>query len=246
MRAFRIMKQLPNATYSVNALQQFCLLRRKMIVRSGKIDSAGLAQLEELIIDLNDLLRIGRSPERLDLLAGTYKAIFSFRHQLELPTQKALKNAADCYYESFELTKQQMGNTIYSLCNHLVMEHAMRLHSVAATGGKLSSKQKTEVEHALNLLSSEYDFSMANRSSELEFWDITIPAEKDICTMVLTAKEEYFKAAQQSLADAWKKGGSAHEKQTAIEYIVFLLQLFDSNKGISALLKKLKNYMEAL
>lgn len=243
---YQKLMQSANGGYSIKAMEKGCNIRSKNIVKrvSQGIDShdKALHEINDIIDDLQSLLRFGRNAERLCLLGSAYKRkliILSKSKDVSNLNDKknTLKNAIEAYNEARKLKGH---NFSYAGNNWLQLYHIDSLAS------EISGEDKTlspEMEAILDELREEI---YASEESKKEFWDLIKESNLLLTEMILKHNKVTSNRVLESYFRHWNLGGHRGHKSAEIEHLDILLLTLNiipasKNKALKKNLTHLKN-----
>ena len=217
---YQTLLHLNKATFSVKSLEQFCNLRAKLLVKNKLKDEQSIAKL---LIDLDTLLLIGETPERLCILGNAYKCIAQLTVADKVKNDGHLKSMADNYQQAYEMLQPDLGESIYPLTNWLtslkLSDQKMKLN------GRTLSKIRFihHLEKELEKKSATYE----------NFWNDIHLVNVLMCKMLFTRSFEEINQLKSKIISlyktAWKIGGSYKHARTEIEHIEFIQAVWVSN-----------------
>ena len=220
---YRDLLELNDASYSVKALEQYCNLRAK---RLGRVGKATEIEIEKLKQDLQAMLFIGKTPERMSILGSAHKRMAQV---VSDGTQRKehLQHMRSYYAEAYELQKSTMGKAVYPLSNWVTSEILLNNRSIT-----LNSRS---VKIADKLKRMEQDLNKY-KSLEADFWEDINLVNIKMCQLLLAKTSEAITRLQEEIVDlyqkAWQQGGAPKDVNTEIEHIHFLEAIWKGRGGI--------------
>ncbi|MFT3704454.1 MAG: CHAT domain-containing protein [Agriterribacter sp.] len=248
---FKKLLQEEKASYSFSALEQYCNLRVKFSVQEikkpGSKKDDYVNQLKEVIPDLIALKQLSETPERLNILASTYKRI----GLVSSATQKKHAYVQSALYYKLALDHKRNDNKFYSLTNWLTIENALVLAGVHKWDGHLKEYNLPSKEEAIAIVKKELKDRQTEDDITVTYWDIVAVANLELCLLQLGEKSVKPDAVLKAYKDAWKRAGSGGYKHTEIEHFEFLEDVLSIStsrnaKTLLSVIKKLKSELEAI
>jgi hypothetical protein len=209
--------------------------------------------LNKVTDDLEALVKLIPSSERLNILGSTYKrkAFVLDKNKFETYEKAALK-----YQEAYSYSKNW-----YSLTNWMALESALVLSQLHSWDSDVNSKnEKLEYKlisynEAIGLL-DEATTSLVD-SERMSYWDMLAEINIGLCKYILqfsktTGKSLSDNISQQDIyneiGELWKKAGSKGKRFAEIEHLEFIIDALSitKNKNSNALATKLEQLKKEL
>lgn len=223
---FETLLKMEKASFSFLCMEKYCSVRGQKYVadyiQSGKENRSLYETIDEVITDINYLLRAGATAGRYSLLGATYK-----RKALLAPDQtakeEACKKALFNFSKAMELATD--GDNVYPVGNWLELACILAARGITnPTGAETQTSIETQKNELLKKLASP---EVAGADGYLN--GIAL-ANIKLCLLLLDKSSAKDLAAWNSLAAdfrrAWKKAGSPGKKLAAIEHLQFLADAF--------------------
>lgn len=245
---FKKLLEEEKASYSFSALEQYCNLRVKFAVQEskkpGSKKSDYVYQLKNVIPDMVALKQLSETPERLNILAGTYKRLGIVSEGV------AKKNAyiqAALFYKK-ALDHKSEDDEFYPLTNWLSVETALVVAGVHKWGQTIKEYKIPQKEEMIRLLKEQLKIEQANKEQAITYWDIVSTANLLLCLFLVGDKAVSSNDVLTAYKEAWKRGGSHGYKTTEIEHFEFLEDAYgmQNNKNARVLQETIKLLKTAL
>jgi hypothetical protein len=257
--SFEKLMNLEKAGFSFSSMEKYCNTKAKSIIKTYFNDADpqhianALTEMDKVIDNLNLLIGVGETAERLNILGSTYK------RKAMLLTDKAAKikayeNAAAVYEEAAKKTENE--NKIYSVTNAIEIGCILNLcwaepGKQTYTVGKNEYKVRTTEEAVKELTQLKED--LTNKSTDtIEYWDMVSRINLDLCMLMIGAKTDkaYWDGIIAAFNLIWEKAGSEGKKTAELEHLQFLVYGLSTAKGANASTGKtpdtLTGWIEAL
>ncbi|HRX10868.1 MAG TPA: CHAT domain-containing protein, partial [Draconibacterium sp.] len=201
--------------------------------------SESLAILNKATTDLEALVNLIPSSERLNILGSTFKrkAFVLAKNKFE-----SYENAAKNYQKAYSLSKNW-----YSLTNWMALESALVMAQLHNWGSDVNSKNEKlgyeliSFDKALALLD---DVSTSLIDSErMSYWDMLAEINIGLCKYIL----QFSKTSDKNLTgvinqqdiyneigELWKKAGSKGKRFAEIEHLEFIIDALSITKNKNA------------
>ncbi len=215
--------------------------------------SESLKILNKVTADLEALVELIPSSERLNILGSTYKrkAFVIGKNKLETYEKAALN-----YQNAYSYSKNW-----YSLTNWMALESALVMAQLHSWESDLNSKNEKlgyklfSYEEALSLL-DEATTSLID-SERMSYWDMLAEINIGLCKYVLQFSKTTDKnlsgiISQQDIyyeiGELWKKAGSKGKRFAEIEHLEFIIDALSitNNKNSKTLATKLEQLKKDL
>jgi CHAT domain/Lecithin:cholesterol acyltransferase len=215
IKKFALLKNEESATFSVLSLEKYCNVRGKKCMTdfmNGSDAVTQLAEINEVIAAVHELLQIGKTSERLCLLGSAYKRK---AYMLSDAKQKlaAYKDALAFYTEAFEKNENS-----YPLNSMVVLQTIINFNSkkknAANNFGKLSAAGMGEEI-------KKRQKELRNVSWNMNYWDIVDDTNFELCLLLLNIdeakKEDNWGSLENKIRLSWKRAGSKGKKNDEIQ-----------------------------
>lgn len=243
------------AVFSVSTLEKYCNVRMKkcvhQLLQEKKAPENAVDIIKRVINDLNNLLLVGQTAERNNLLGSAYKR----KAILDEAGQKLSDYSTSAgYYQTAYATKSS-SNPTYSLTNWYELESVlMRVDAGRQWGGPVQAGAKTYTlpsqAEALKSLKQLIDgFNAAGR--DMEYWDLMIKPNVNRCRLIVdaaSAGDKDWRALLEMYRDVWNGAGTRGDKFAEIEQLDILLDVLTlaENGAANDLREKLSTIRESL
>ncbi|MDO7853534.1 CHAT domain-containing protein [Hymenobacter convexus] len=221
--------QAERATYSVAALEKSCNIRAKLCVQGfakGTLDAkAARQEMDDVIEELQALLRLGRTNERLNLLGSTHKRLAMLIANDQPELLETLRTAAGYYQKATEGCENRY--QIYALTNWYTLEALCGL-----LGQKWDSKNQKglpPLKKARQQLTDAISAAMADGvPADMDYWTMMEAANCKLCLLLLAGTVTAAETAEllQLYRRTWDKAGSLGKKKAEVEQLAFLRHAF--------------------
>ncbi len=212
-----------------------------------------LKTLNEVTADLEALVKLIPSSERLNILGSTYKrkAFVTGKNKFETYEKAALN-----YQKAYSLSRNW-----YSLTNWMVLESALVMSNLHSWDSEVNTKDEKlgyrliSYDQALGLL-DEATTSLFD-SERMSYWDMLAEINIRLCKYILqfsktTGKNLSENISQQDIyneiGELWKKAGSKGKRFAEIEHLEFIIDALSitKNKIPNSLASKLEQLKKNL
>jgi hypothetical protein len=241
------------ASYSVKALEKFCNIRAKLVVKN-RMNGVGkpadqMKEMKKVITDLEQLRDMCGTAERLSLLGSTFKRKSLIAGKINEKVE-ALITAADYYKQAYELPGN--ANKTYALINWLEIEKILE-QSKNKVGIKTLLKSYTlintdEFKATIEVLVD----TRPDAGSDMDFWTEIGYANATLCLWLLEngkSKNVSDTDVFEAYRAVWKMAGSQNKKMAEMEHFDFLLASYSDivkSADITATIKKLKSDLNTM
>jgi len=227
---FQRLLSMEDANFSVAALEKFCNVRSKKCVEDSKKpkgEKAAIKEIGKVIRDLKQLIGLGETAERRNLLGSTYKRL-AYMQQNKEDKIESLKEAAANYYEGHKAASHR--SSVYGLSNFLELQAIINLVEKSKWNGEVYFNNNiypyASPEDVLQIL-EKLLLAIDQNGEEMNFWELTNEANIRLCMVVVDPKraEQDDKAWDQVLnvyRRVWVKAGSKAKKVSEVEYLDML------------------------
>jgi hypothetical protein len=205
-----------------------------------------LREIDDVISDLKDLIKLSPTSQRYNILGSTYKraAFISINNKLE-----NYKNAAYYYHKGYVNS-----GSWYSLTNWLSLESALIMADIHAWGNvaKVADKLNYKIPSAKDAtgLLENAAASICKNTGRMSYWDMLAGINIGLCKYIVqfTEKDDRKEVENifKDISHLWKRAGSKGKRFAEIEHLELLIDALWSakNKKAKALaenLDQLKN-----
>ncbi|MEO8960679.1 MAG: CHAT domain-containing protein [Ginsengibacter sp.] len=236
---FKLLLDLEDAAFSFFCMEKYCNTRAKLYVRKFLGSSIfktnaeserkqALIGMEKVINDLNILCTTGRTAERLNLLASSYK-----RKALLLVDKgqriNAYKAAMACYRNALDI--KENSHAIYSVINAIEMECLLLLGGILKEGEVFTFDGKTYTVRLVTESKAILDTQQARigkdeGTQDLNYWDMVADTNINLCRLLLgesqTKDGKDWDNITAGFNKTWLKAGSEEKKIAILEHFQFL------------------------
>ncbi len=225
--------RLGNGDFSFNAIEKGCNIRSMNLVRRYNLSKISmdkaLKEIDEIILDLESIMRFGRSSERLSLLGSAYKrklAIHSVdkTNSSRMKRKKILQEAISVYKEASIIKKHA---DPYPLHNWLQLMHIGNLNNEKKINNK---SQEDDIKKILMNLNG------VDKSSEQlkKEWDLVKDSNLLLTQMIMGHNAVSSSIVLESYAKFWKHSKDKGHKAAEIEHLdvlLYALNIFPASKN---------------
>ena len=200
--------------------------------------------IDKLLADLNTLLLIGKTPERLNILGSAHKRIAQLT--TGEPREQHLKSMASYYQQAFELLPN-ISDSIYPLTILLTSQALSVGNRRIQIDGKSLYPQEhlAKFQKIIELKTAEYK----------DFWNDISLVNILICKLLFSRTTTDINNLKTNIINlynnAWNIGGSYKYARTEIEHIEFIQAIWKDDKSstrkkILMALQEVKENLEGL
>ncbi len=232
-------KELPGIKYKVE---------NENALKETELERAGsLLQIKKVIDDLEALVKLIPSAERMNILASTYKRQAFILDKNKLQTYE---KAAFYYQRAFVFS-----NNWYSLTNWLALECVLVMSDVHKWGSecKITPKLKYRVPAIIDAIKM-LDVSLAahgKNSERMSYWDMLAGINIRLCRYfmdfsAIAVEDEteklFSREIDLQISELWKIAGSKGKRFAEIEHLEFIIDALSvvKNDKTNALCNKLQ------
>lgn len=241
---------MEESSFSFSVAEKYCNARSKKIIldfrKAPKQKSEFQKQIAKVIEDLEILIELSPTSERLNMIGSTYKRQAFLSNKANKP--KAYFKAAASYQRAYANS-----NNWYSLTNWLIMENTMI--RAGLRGWDLSTdSQNNPIGYAIPSLNNALAMLEQNKTSlskvadRMSYWDMLACLNIRLCKFILlypgleahTDLDEIL----QEIVTLWKIAGSKGKRFAEIEHLEFIidaLSIVDTDQTLP-----LKNKLEEM
>jgi tetratricopeptide (TPR) repeat protein len=238
---YEALREEENANFSVSALERYCTARAKKVVQDFKfgLDMAQISNMNTVIRELNELIKINKTAERLNLLGSAYK-----RKGMVTTTADeklaAYTSASEKYKEAFEI-----GQKPYSLNKWLTLESALfMVNSIPMARVRYGTKKREEMIELVDFLKAQLEPQYTN----MDYWGLINDTSFELSLLLLDAKRAQEGAHWNKIAKQfqrlWKSSGSRGKKMAEIESLEILSDVLNLSEKSPA--QHLKRHIDEL
>jgi hypothetical protein len=214
IREFELLTTMESAGFSIQSMEQFCNIRVKHVAE--KLDEKGqdwaMKMLNEVITDLQALIRFGETGERLNLLGSALKRqILLFDKKEKASLLNTLKTAAEVYWKAYLKT-----SISYPLTNWLQLGAVCALIDEKDYGTKAHSDF---IKEAHKLVSKGLTAFEEAKAGYTDFWDRAIGPNLYLSGLLTNMKTAPVKKVQQQYEELWKWAGNSNNRNSEIEHL---------------------------
>lgn len=244
---FEALLKYESAGFSFSSMEKYCNARAKYYLsnyflkgdgkKAGALAEA-LEGMNAVVSDIEVLLRAGKTAERYNILASTYKRI-AMLEQNEAARDEAFKMALYYYTKATGVTENE--NRTYSLTNAIEIESILVLADKVKRGGSFVCKGETVVVRSIESARKQLEktkrlVEQSRNASNLNFWDLGSIVNIDLCLLLINENPSGSDAPWQQLKSShtalWQIAGSPGKKIAELEHIQFLIFAIAAAKGI--------------
>lgn len=229
---------MEKAAFSVSTLEKYCNVRMKKYVydklkqkKEGDGAEKGdpaevLKKIENVIIDLNDLVRISDTAERNSLLGSACKRKGLLLGEEDREKKREAYQTAAYYYQKSNAVKSRA----YTLTNWYELERILMFENGCGWGGTATSPDKKEYslplkEAALkNVNSLRQDAALSGQ--DMNYWDMIMKPNAGLCLLVIEGaggEDKPWNDVLDQYREVWNKAGARGDKFSEIEHLALLL-----------------------
>jgi len=235
---FAHLLSLEKADFSFSCMEKYCNTLAKLFVQqvyetgvalSAELQKERFGNTKAVIKDLDTLLKVGETRERLNMLGSAYK-----RLAMLAPDRDSRINAFEKslgYYQKAASTVTG-GEAIYPLTNAIELSAILVLSKAREHGDKF-----TAAKNKCTIYTQEEAIAILNKTKEsleehlgkdtLGYWDMLAFLNIDLCLLMVNSDK---KAELKRWGDIgkdfnmiWKKAGSEGKKHSELEHLKFLI-----------------------
>ncbi len=257
--------KMENASYSFSVAEKYCNARAKKIIMDLELypgkKKEYLASIKNVIRDLDILISLSPTSERLNIMGSTYKRQAFLSGKSE--KLAAYSNAAFYYNQGYTYSvnnySQYSERSWYSLTNWLVIESVLVRSGFHKWNTDIQLNHNKEYklfseDQALKELELLND-SLHLRYDRMNYWDLIAECNIQLCFYILLYPKpeisDKWDFIFRSFSSIWKKAGSKGMRLAEIEHFRFIIDALNvvDNKDTTPLkneLMLLKNELEKL
>lgn len=243
---FSHLLSMEKADFSFSCMEKYCNTLAKLFVKqvyqTGKVSSPELlkdrfGRTKRVIKDLNTLLMVGETNERLNMLGSAYKRLAMLAPDRD-QRMRAFQRSMGYYQKAADNSVD--GGAIYPLTNAIELSAILVLSKSKKPGDKFRVADHSNTvytrDDAIKILSEK-----KNRLEEfvgkdsLDYWDMLAFLNIDLCLLMVNEDQkienERWDAITQNFNMIWQKAGSEGKKHSELEHLKFLI--FSLQKAVS-------------
>jgi hypothetical protein len=254
---FESLLKMEKAGFSIATMERYCNIRAKKYVadflENKKLQKPLLENMNKVVRDLETLLGMSETAERLTLLGSAYKrkALLSSTKAQKL---KALSDAAYYYwkadqseasvYKAYAKTNWLQLETILVVAGHRKWEQAVRHNGVAY--------ELPSLENAINLLQDINNSFSAYIPDTMDYWDMIAMANIKLSLELLMASgtkyQDRWSEVLDTYRETWVKAGSKGKRVAELEHLQLLMDGLNlgNKRNINTLAKHISELNEEL
>ena len=211
---YKDLMEIDKADFPFLAIEQYCNIRIKYLAHKNiEISGEILTMADDVVEDLEALLRFGHTTERLSLKASGFKRLMLLYEKSDSHKAKAsnaLDQAAKAYAEAY-----QFGKDPYPLSNWIQL-NAINLLSA----GENVHKERARFEkEAKSLIKERLEKFEAEKEKLDKFWKRAELPNLMLSKFLLGHKDVNKDKVFNSYKDLWGWAGSKNDKEKEIEHL---------------------------
>lgn len=220
---------MEDATFSFSVAEKYCHVRIKQIIQEHRKDpkkrNEYMKRIKEVIEDLQILINLSPTSERLNMLGNTYKSLAFLSNKSG--KSKANFKAAAAYHKAYTNF-----NNWYSLANWLALESTL-IRSGFRTWNSDRNENNDPIGYtlpskvdAVNLLDNTKTALMKN-PEQMSYWDMLACLNIRVCKFIIlfsgTGTQTDVENILQEISTLWKLAGSKGKRFAEIEHLEFII-----------------------
>lgn len=220
---------MEDATFSFSVAEKYCHVRTKQIIQEYRKDTTKrkeyLTRIKKVIADLQILISLSPTSERLNMLGNTFKSQAFLSNKSGKP--KANIQAAAAYHQAY-----MNFNNWYSLTNWLALENTLvrsGLHnwnSEVKASNELKGYTLPSKAEAINVLDTTKTALMKN-PEQMSYWDMLACLNIRICKFIILFTGEGtltdMEKILHEISTLWMIAGSKGKRFAEIEHLEFII-----------------------
>jgi hypothetical protein len=213
---------------SVRSLELELKVRRKKIMASENSKKVKTQLLKEVVDNMDLLLKVGETSERLSLQAANYKNLVQVACSGSRPAIVEALNSIESsikHYQMSESAATDAKDKMYPLCNRLTLEF------IKVVVSEQSMEQKQIADH-LEVLDRSYLACGGTQLLYSGYWDRLIHANYQLVRFLYTPEKAVLSNYIESILDAWKNESSVDKVRIEIEHLEFLITTLNNRSGL--------------
>jgi CHAT domain-containing protein len=222
--------EVSNKSLSFLAMERYCSIRAKKcvadFVHSPKKLKSSLKTIEQVVEDLNSLLRLGQTAGRLGVMGSTFKRK-SILLSNKVQKVKAYEEMAYYYYKAYSIPENPYSAN--ALANWLEAEYLLVLLGKRKWGSTIKISKKDSYSLPQSVVAAVSDLrrlksSLSNRGlDKIDYRDLVSIATIGLCQHVLSPTASSAKDLSTLYKKIWDRSGSQGKKLAEIEHFDFLI-----------------------
>lgn len=249
---FESLLSMEQAGFSLKALETYCNVRAKQCVRNWqqKIEpNKQLGNMDKVIADLQQLMYMSPTAERLILLGSAYKrkAMISAANTDKV---KALILSAGYYRKAYDMPDHN--NKLYALTNWLEIEKILQLLKNNTGVKNLLKKYTFATAARIKEAIADADKKMSGQDADPDLWSAMNGANVLLSAWLQeggNSKELTDAMLVERYNKVWGIAGSLNKKVAEIEHLDFLVSAYSGlvkRPAIVKLIKKIRQDLEKI
>lgn len=242
-----------SASFSFSSFEKYYNVKAKRIIEKYRENKTGtkayLAEIDKIILELDDLMKLNPSPERMNILGSTYKRK-AYLIKDKTQKQETYEIAAFYYHDAYSRF-----NNWYSLTNWLVFESILVLAGKRNWGDRIKT---TKGEYQLPLVNEalkdlrKVELELPADIEVMDYWDMIKAINIKLCRYILNFSkfhtQKYLDTIITDISELWKKAGSKGKRFAEIEHLEFMVDALTIQKNAmtDALGPNIKDMMNKL
>jgi len=239
---FKDLLSLEEATFSFSVAEKYCNVRAKQIIHEYRKDPKKrndyLKRITKVIEDLEILINLSPTSERLNMLGSTYKRQSFLSNKAGKP--KAYFKSAAAYRKG-----HTNFNNWYSLTNWLILESTLVRSGLRQWNTNIVINDETytlpSLEDALKLLELTRT-TVSKNMEQMSYWDMVACLNIRLCKFILMFSEAEthtdLDSIQQEISTLWKIAGSKGKRFAEIEHLEFIIDALSMVENVQTLALK--------
>jgi tetratricopeptide (TPR) repeat protein len=238
---FSSLLTMEEASFSFSVAEKYCNARSKNIIKQFRKvpqnKAEYLKKIGKVIDDLEILIDLSPTSERLNIIGSTYKRQ-AFLSGKTLKAKAYLK-AAESYHRGYTNF-----NNWYSLTNWLIIESTLIRAGLRNWSTDLDKEGKPigyiipSLEESLRLLEVSR-ISMTQNEERMSYWDMLACLNIRLCKFILLFSESDSRTDLdniiQEITTLWKIAGSKGKRFAEIEHLEFIIDALSVNENTQTL-----------
>ncbi|MEP7107787.1 MAG: CHAT domain-containing protein [Ferruginibacter sp.] len=258
---FEQLMAFENASYSITAVEQYCNIRIKHLIKSFNDEhpSPDLeARFDKVMAELNALILLSPSAERFSLMGSAWKRKLVFASKNKDKTKNAILEAAKNYQSAYQAGKKN--KNVYAYTNWFTLENILVMAGAHKWGQK-NIRFKGNDDYCLppadDILATLREMKADQMKKPVidKYWDRIILSNIELCNWLLTATSgKVIKnmpdsaKVLQSYTGVWKMAGTKGEKQIETDHldlIIGAIKLLAPKHFILPAIKQLRDQLKS-
>ncbi len=237
---FKTLLKLERASFSFSAMEKYCNIRAKKCWLDFKKTPSKLKErlkdIDEVIIDLEGMVLLGATAERLNLLGSAFerKAILLSGENAKDKIKKTNAYTRAAFYYQYAHKVTENDYAAYSIANWIALEYALIVVGNREWGKKIVSGRDTYTLPAEAVIKSELgklkNALVTSPPVQMDYWNLAAVANIELVLFLLKAKQTGIDELINTYRILWGKAGSKGMKQAEIEHLEILVDAFSLKK----------------